>query len=313
MKSNLAHKQGVDNDISLHPSTAKKLERQAMSKKDDGYSPLPNFICDEGYLAVLSGDAIKCIVLLNRHIKGFHLDQKSLGETLVMKITGIKDKRTVRKCMADLAKYQLISITKTLGKSSSYTLTLDDRISIEAVASNVTTSNAVTSNVVTSHVTTPVTSNATTPVASNVTTTSDIKCHSVKEIDLKENIKENFKEKNTQENSVDQVLKLWTPDLHSLNSWLQRSGETPMTQELVNQILLEVNAHYEPRLNAGQITDTQMYSNFVKWIKRKYTQKTYQSSEKQNSNLDVNTAWADQASQHHAPVNSSVQIPEDFV
>jgi hypothetical protein len=313
MKSNLAHKQGVDNDISLHPSTAKKLERQAMSKKDDGYSPLPNFICDEGYLAVLSGDAIKCIVLLNRHIKGFHLDQKSLGETLVMKITGIKDKRTVRKCMADLAKYQLISITKTLGKSSSYTLTLDDRISIEVVASNATTSKVVASNVVTSHVTTPVTSNATTPVTSNVTTTSDIKCHSVKEIDLKENIKENFKEKNTQENSVDQVLNLWTPDLHSLNSWLQRSGETPMTQELVNQILLEVNAHYEPRLNAGQITDTQMYSNFVKWIKRKFTQKTYQSSEKQNSNLDVNTAWAGQASQHHAPVNSPVHIPEDFV
>ena len=194
MKSNLAHKQGIDNDISLHPSTAKKLERQAMSKKDEGYSPLPNFICDEGYLAVLSGDAIKCIVLLNRHIKGFHLDQKSMGETLVMKITGIKDKRTVRKCMADLAKYQLISITKTLGKSSSYTLTLDDRISIEAVASNATTSKVVTSNVVTSHVTTPVTSNATTPVTSHVTTTSDIKCHSVKEIDLKENIKENFKE-----------------------------------------------------------------------------------------------------------------------
>src|SRR5690606_30253120 len=313
MKSNLAHKQGVDNDISLHPSTAKKLERQAMSKKDDGYSPLPNFICDEGYLAVLSGDAIKCIVLLNRHIKGFHLDQKSLGETLVMKITGIKDKRTVRKCMADLAKYQLISITKTLGKSSSYALTLGDRISIEAVTSNATTSNAVTSNVVTSHVTTPVTSNATTPVTSNVTTTSDIKCHSVKEIDLKENIKENFKERNAQENSVDQVLNLWTPDLHSLNSWLQRSGETPMTQELVNQILIEVNAHYEPRLNAGLITDTQMYSNFVKWIKRKYTQKTYQSSEKPNSNLDVNTAWADQASQYHAPVDSPVHIPEDFV
>ena len=307
MKSNLAHKQGIDNDISLHPSTAKKLERQAMSKKDDGYSPLPNFICDEGYLAVLSGDAVKCIVLLNRHIKGFHLDQKSIGETLVMKITGIKDKRTVRKCMADLAKYQLISITKTLGKSSSYTLTLDDRISIEAVASNVTTSNAVTSNVVTSHVTTPVTSNATTPVASNVTTTSDIKCHSVKEIDLKENIKENFKEKNTQENSVDQVLKLWTPDLHSLNSWLQRSGETPMTQELVNQILLEVNAHYEPRLNAGQITDTQMYSNFVKWIKRKYTQKqnSHSAAPAQN-NRNVNQNWGQV--QQYAPATDDIDL-----
>lgn len=307
MKSNLAHKQGVDNDISLHPSTAKKLERQAMSKKDDGYSPLPNFICDEGYLAVLSGDAIKCIVLLNRHIKGFHLDQKSLGETLVMKITGIKDKRTVRKCMADLAKYQLISITKTLGKSSSYALTLGDRISIEAVASNVTTSNAVTSNVVTSHVTTPVTSNATTPVTSNVTTTSDIKCHSVKEIDLKENIKENFKEKNTQENSVDQVLKLWTPDFHSLNSWLQRSGETPMTQELVNQILLEVNAHYEPRLNAGLITDTQMYSNFVKWIKRKYTQKqnSHSAAPAQN-NRNVNQNWGQV--QQYAPATDDIDL-----
>lgn len=307
MKSNLAHKQGIDNDISLHPSTAKKLERQAMSKKDDGYSPLPNFICDEGYLAVLSGDAVKCIVLLNRHIKGFHLDQKSMGETLVMKITGIKDKRTVRKCMADLAKYQLISITKTLGKSSSYTLTLDDRISIEAVASNVTTSNAVTSNVVTSHVTTPVTSNATTPVTSNVTTTSDIKCHSVKEIDLKENIKENFKEKNTQENSVDQVLKLWTPDLHSLNSWLQRSGETPMTQELVNQILLEVNAHYEPRLNAGLITDTQMYSNFVKWIKRKFTQKqnSHSAAPAQN-NRNVNQNWGQV--QQYAPATDDIDL-----
>lgn len=307
MKSNLAHKQGVDNDISLHPSTAKKLERQAMSKKDDGYSPLPNFICDEGYLAVLSGDAIKCVVLLNRHIKGFHLDRKSMGETLVMKITGIKDKRTVRKCMADLAKYQLISITKTLGKSSSYTLTLDDRISIEVVASNATTSKVVASNVVTSHVTTPVTSNATTPVTSNVTTTSDIKCHSVKEIDLKENIKENFKEKNTQENSVDQVLKLWTPDLHSLNSWLQRSGETPMTQELVNQILLEVNAHYEPRLNAGQITDTQMYSNFVKWIKRKFTQKrnSHSAAPAQN-NRNVNQNWGQV--QQYAPATDDIDL-----
>ena len=224
-----------------------------------------------------------------------------------MKITGIKDKRTVRKCMADLAKYQLISITKTLGKSSSYTLTLDDRISIEAVASNVTTSNAVTSNVVTSHVTTPVTSNATTPVASNVTTTSDIKCHSVKEIDLKENIKENFKEKNTQENSVDQVLKLWTPDLHSLNSWLQRSGETPMTQELVNQILLEVNAHYEPRLNAGLITDTQMYSNFVKWINRKFTQKqnSHSATPAQN-NRNVNQNWGQV--QQYAPATDDIDL-----
>lgn len=293
MKSNLAHEPlNQQGEVVNFP----KKERKAMSKRDDGYSPLPNFICDEGYLAVLSGDAIKCIVLLNRHIKGFHLDQKAMGETFVMKITGIKDKRTVRKCMAELAKYQLISITKTLGKSSSYTLTLGDRISIEAVSSNVPTSNAVTSNVVTSHVTTPVTSNDTTPVTSHVTTTSDIKCHSVKEIDLKENIKEKFKERGAQQNSVDQVLNLWTPDLHSLNSWLQRSGEMPMTQDQVNQVLLEVNAHYEQKFKSGLITETQMYSNFVKWIKRKFSRSTNTHQHKQSqvsTSRNVNDAWGD--------------------
>lgn len=293
MNTNLAHEPlNQQGEVVNFP----KKERKAMSKKDDGYSPLPNFICDEGYMAVLSGDAIKCIVLLNRHIKGFHLDQKAMGETFVMKITGIKDKRTVRKCMAELAKYQLISITKSLGKSSSYTLTLGDRISIEAVSSNVPTSNAVTSNVVTSHVTTLVTSNDTTPVTSNVTTTSDIKCHSVKEIDLKENIKEKFKERGAQQNSVDQVLNLWTPDLHSLNSWLQRSGEMPMTQDQVNQVLLEVNAHYEQKFKSGLITETQMYSNFVKWIKRKFSRSTNTHQHKQNqvsTSRNVNDAWGD--------------------
>ena len=303
MKSNLAHEPPIPQGQVVH---FPKNERKSMLKKDDGFTPLPNFICDEGYLAVLSGDAIKCIVLLNRHIKGFHLEQKALGEVLVMKITGIKDKRTVRKCMADLAKLQLISITKTMGKNSSYTLTLDDRISIEAVTSNVTTSHVGTSNVVTSHVTTPVTSNATTPVTSNVTTTSDIKCHSVKEIDLKENIKKNFKEENSPEHSVDEVLNLWTPDLHSLNSWLQRSGEMAMTQDLVNQVLLEVNAYYEPRLKAGLITETLMYSNFVKWVKRGYKPKA-----QTKPNLNVNDAW-NNIPEFQGDV-TPVEIPEDFV
>src|SRR5690606_8637529 len=101
MKSNLAHKQGVDNDISLHPSTAKKLERQAMSKKDDGYSPLLNLVCHAEYVTVISVDGMKCILLLNRQIKVIHLHQEQLGETLAIKITVIKDKRTLRKCMAD--------------------------------------------------------------------------------------------------------------------------------------------------------------------------------------------------------------------
>ena len=254
-------------NLDIHPSTAKRNEQKAMSKKEDGYTPLPNFVCDEGYLAVLSGEAIKCLVLLNRHIKGFHEENKAIGESLILKLTGFKDKRTVRKAMSDLAKYNLVSITKTLGKATSYEVTFESRLSVELVTSNDTGAlKAVTSNV---------------PrlVTSNDTGTSNIKCHSVKEKKI------NLKESEEQQNPVDEVLKIWQPDLHSLNSWLQRSGLPKITQDQAEEILLEINPHYESKIHTGAVTTTQMYSNFVKWIKRdfKLTEKLMQQAEQNNA------------------------------
>ena len=254
-------------NLDIHPSTAKRNEQKAMSKKEDGYTPLPNFVCDEGYLAVLSGEAIKCLVLLNRHIKGFHEENKAIGESLILKLAGFKDKRTVRKAMSDLAKYNLVSITKTLGKATSYEVTFESRLSVELVTSNDTGAlKAVTSNV---------------PrlVTSNDTGTSNIKCHSVKEKKI------NLKESEEQQNPVDEVLKIWQPDLHSLNSWLQRSGLPKITQDQAEEILLEINPHYESKIHTGAVTTTQMYSNFVKWIKRdfKLTEKLMQQAEQNNA------------------------------
>ena len=121
-------------------------------------------------------------------------------------------------------------------------------------------------------------------------------------------------QENSPKNSVDEVLNLWVPDLHSLNSWLQRSGEQAMTQDQVEQVLIEVNSYYSPRLKLGALTDTQMYSNFVKWIKRnKSTAKKPTRSENkktQSANRDVNEAWANQP-QYEGPVDH-VDIPEDF-
>ena len=71
-----------------------------------------------------------------------------------------------------------------------------------------------------------------------------------------------------QENSLDQVLKVWTPDVDQLNDWLKRSGLMPMTPELINQILLEVNSYYQTRLESGTLEPRSMYMNFVKWVKR---------------------------------------------
>ncbi|MFW2042274.1 hypothetical protein ACG94V_12805 [Acinetobacter sp. ULE_I001] len=70
------------------------------------------------------------------------------------------------------------------------------------------------------------------------------------------------------ENSLDQVLKVWVPDVDQLNDWLKRSGLMPMTPELINQILLEVNSYYQTRLEAGTLEPRAMYMNFVKWVKR---------------------------------------------
>jgi len=163
-------------------------------KNEDGFTPLPNFICDEGYLAVLDGDAIKCLVFLNRHVKGFHLKSKGMSETLVKKITGIKDGRTVQKYMAQLAKYQLIEIHKEKGKSNVYFLTFDNRLPTQHVG----TFNAPTQNVPTSHV-------GGVPTQ-HVPSSTYMACGSVKEIDLKENIKEKKEEDSSEKSRSEDFL-----------------------------------------------------------------------------------------------------------
>ena len=89
------------------------------------------------------------------------------------------------------------------------------------------------------------------------------------------------------QNSVEHTLKIWTPDLHSLNSWLQRSGLPAITQIQAEEILLEVNPHYENKIHTGAVTESQMYSNFVKWVKRdtKLTEKLMQQTNPQSSQL----------------------------
>ncbi|MDC5382149.1 hypothetical protein NLHDIDDJ_02464 [Acinetobacter baumannii] len=268
-------------NVDIHPSTAKRIEQKTMSKKEDGYTPLPNFVCDEGYLAVLSGEAIKCLVLLNRHIKGFHEENKAMGESLILKLAGFKDKRTVRKAMADLAKYNLVKITKTLGKATSYEVTFDDRFTVEQVSSNDTSTLKV------------VTSNVPTLVTSNVTRTSNIKCHSVKET-KKETLKESAQPEQA-ENPVDEVLNIWKPDLQQLNSWMQRSGLPKVSQDQVDQLLLEINPHYESKIHTGAVTSTQMYSNFVKWVKRDYklVERLFQQASSVAQNINPSELKAD--------------------
>ena len=96
-----------------------------------------------------------------------------------------------------------------------------------------------------------------------------------------------YRESDAQQNPVDEVLKIWQPDLHSLNSWLQRSGLPKITQDQAEEILLEINPHYESKIHTGAVTTTQMYSNFVKWIKRdfKLTEKLFKQAAQDNTQV----------------------------
>lgn len=98
-----------------------------------------------------------------------------------------------------------------------------------------------------------------------------------------------------EQNSVEHTLKIWTPNLDSLNSWLQRSGLPKITQTQTEEILLEINPHYENKIITGAVNDTQMYSNFVKWIKRdtKLTEKLMQQINPQNQPVNPQNFQAD--------------------
>ncbi len=96
-----------------------------------------------------------------------------------------------------------------------------------------------------------------------------------------------YRESDAQQNPVDEVLKIWQPDLHSLNSWLQRSGLPKITQDQAEEILLEINPHYESKIHTGAVTPNQMYSNFVKWVKRdfKLTEKLFKQAAQDNTQV----------------------------
>lgn len=165
--------------------------------KNDGYTPLPNFICDEGYLVVLDGDAIKCLVFLNRHINGFHLQNKSISETLLKEKLGIKDGRTIQKHMSKLVQFQLVKILKENGKSNTYFLTFENRLpanNVGALGKKTEKLNTKPSTKYVGAFNKPPTKYVGEPPTNNVGTTTYKICGSVKEIYLKENIKKDEEE-----------------------------------------------------------------------------------------------------------------------
>lgn len=111
-------------------------------------------------------------------------------------------------------------------------------------------------------------------------------------IELYKNI---YREESTQENPVDEVLNIWKPDLQQLNSWMQRSGLPKINHAQVEELLLEINPHYENKIITGAVTSTQMHSNFVKWVKRDYNlvERLFQQASSVAQNINPSELKAD--------------------
>ena len=291
MKSNLAHEPPEPQGDLVH---FPKNERKVMPSKEERYTRMPNLLIDAQIMAQLNDKAFKCLMFVMRQTVGFDRTSHTIAITQFQKYCGIKKRDTVMSCIRDLEAIGLIKVERSTGCLNEYFFTPDQYQEKGLVPSKGSTTKG--------DGTSTAERDGTSTAKRDYTST--VKRGTIKET-LKETIKENFKEEIAQENSVDAVLNLWTPDLHSLNSWLQRAGLMPMTQELVNQVLLEVNAHYGPRLKTGLIDPTQMYANFVKWMKRKPTQKQNSFSEKQNTR-NVNQAWG--GVQEYAPAIDDVDL-----
>ncbi|HCW3710234.1 replication protein [Acinetobacter baumannii] len=280
---NLAHKHdSPQGDVIPFP----KQERQDMSKKEEGYTRLPNSLIDEQIMAQLSDKAFKCLMLIIRQTSGFNRNSDKIATTQFQEACGIKKTDKVYASIKELEQKSLIKVERKTGGLNTYYL-LENQSQNKVLPENGTTPKNGDG-------TTPKNGDGTTPKNGDTT---------------KENIKENFKENTCSENPVDTVLKLWTPDLDSLNAWLQRSGIAKMTQAEVDGWLLEINGYYSTKIQAGLLTDTQMYTNFVKWIKRNFSSR--KPAQPQTSR-NVNDAWANNPVQYTKTLEEA-EIPEDWV
>jgi len=266
---NLAHKHdSPQGEVIEFP----KYERQVMSSKIGGenvsYTKKPNLFFDE-VMSQVSGNAYKCLDVIVRCTFGYHKDTAQISEHAFMSQTGIKRKETLRAAISELEKLKLIFVDRKSGVTNQFTLTHNqyDKSALELENSPSTNNPSETS-----------TNNPSETSTNNPSPN-------------KENIKENFKENMCGENQVDSVLKLWTPEIQTLNAWLQRSGIAKMTQQEIDSWLIEINGYYSTKIESGSVTETQMYSNFVKWIKRSFiTRKP--APQQQIDSRNVNQAWA---------------------
>lgn len=231
---------------------------------------MPNDLIDKGYMAKMKGAALPCYIFIVRKTRGWNKQTDKISISQFVEASGY-NKDTVRKGLDILENLGVIKQIESDSQVNEWVIT--DQILAENTIKN--DENLTKNHTKNSHgENSAMLKNSMElgeNLASNHTKNSphnnNIKTKKTREGDFVENPSEN-QNPSPEQNSVEHTLKIWTPNLDSLNSWLQRSGLPKISQGQTEEILLEINPHYENKIITGAVTDTQMYSNFVKWIKR---------------------------------------------
>lgn len=244
---------------------------------------MPNDLIDKGYMAKMKGAALPCYLFIVRKTRGWNKSADNISTSQLVEATGYK-KDAVLTGIELLIDMGIVEKVSFQNRPSKYTLT--DNIVAVGNSDSDNSASGKTDTKPKSAVgnTDTAVGNSDSNLSEKPTHNNNIKTTNTK---TREGASENpcIPEKQnseSEENSVERTLKIWTPNLDDLNSWLQRSGLPKINQAQAEEILLEVNPHYENKIHTGAVTDSQMYSNFVKWVKRdsKLTEKLFEQASK---------------------------------
>ncbi len=102
-----------------------KTGQNAMSKKEEGFTRLPNVLIDSQIMAELNDKAFKCLMFIIRQTLGFDRESHTISITQFQKHCGIKKEETITRAIRELELVKAIKVERKTGRLNEYFLTLD--------------------------------------------------------------------------------------------------------------------------------------------------------------------------------------------
>ena len=293
MKSNLAHKQEVGNEISLHPSTAKKLERQAMSLTfEKGFVPSSRLYRYE-VRPFLSDAAKNVYAELEDRINGFKdkvTDHVSYSQLQGGKLEGANklSTTTVAKGLKELLAFGVISlVSESNRKGNEYQI---NEISLVGHFKNQSTTleTKALQKVKRQHF-------------------SNESASALETKDTIELSRTNYRTIYTQGNAPEKIKinDEWKPDLNFLKTLIQQSNFSNRADEVLAMSdfqfhLGNFNAHWE---NKTPLTENQNHRKFAAWLIQEF-----EKAERKNQVAKKQTTYQPQSSKN----SKTMQAHDEF-